>query len=516
MKTQIPALLAEAEFAASLGHVLPPVETLIEHLATGSQLEKRLLYAGLRDLLDGTAPVLTASERDQIRERLEHLRESPDLETERQGLLNRLDDGEAAVPTARAAGVAQALLVCVEGFRGEAFGIVQPLHVHATPSGSGVAFAHRTGDETVHLGFEQGVWAARQVLMKHGLGDLVGASLLNSYSLEGTFARLPYQLPIAGPSMALPTAMAVISAITGLVLDTAVAFTGALDPSGQIHPVAGVHLKLVAAAQKQIARVYVPASGTLALQAGGNVDLRRVDRLDDVVEAEFGAPALRAALKRLRDGALPEVRRRPSAWDVGEAGPGERRVLLTFASKADPFGRYLDRERRPVGREQKEKREEGPALTVSRMVRPHALHVLYTERPSPWNDYREHAETLRQALAQIDPACDVRLHALSEVTDPSDYDQVVPAMAQSVREIVAMHEDSAAYFVGVSSGSPQMETVWHLLIGFGALPRGTRRLQVREGRWATGPGESRVREMELPDLSVLARILAAKTEDPGA
>jgi hypothetical protein len=62
---------------------------------------------------------------------------------------------------------------------------------------------------------------------------------------------------------------------------------------------------------------------------------------------------------------------------------------------------------------------------------------------------------------------------------------------------------ATAFIVNVTSGTPQMKVMWRWLVLTGVLE--ARLLQVREGRFVEAPGDSRVREIVLPDASMIAR-----------
>jgi hypothetical protein len=89
----------------------------------------------------------------------------------------------------------------------------------------------------------------------------------------------------------------------------------------------------------------------------------------------------------------------------------------------------------------------------------------------------------------------VVLAPLAGVADPTEYTRLLPAMRTAVQAGLA-RAGNANVYANLSSGSPQMETSWHLLRVAEQLP--LRLLQVREERF-TPAGESRVREVELPD-----------------
>lgn len=199
---------------------------------------------------------------------------------------------------------------------------------------------------------------------------------------------------------------------------------------------------------------------------------------------------MQEGIRRLKELPLsPDLRKR--YWlkdeDVQEKA---NRILLTCVGNRDPFGQLTERPGLPSGK------EEGPILTICRELRPKRVYLLHTVHAP--NDFTEKANNVIAMLQADDPSCQVEPVKLEAVKDPTDYSQLFPGFRQAIEQILASGNcDSQAIFINTSSGSPQMETTWHLLVERKILP--DRRLQVREGRLVP-KGESRVRKVVMPLL----------------
>jgi hypothetical protein len=488
-------LLKEARGPLAHGNLILPLREFLAALATASRGGKRILYAEIRQLLSLLGPEITEAERRWVRERLEQYREEPPFEVERRELLSRLEERVPSSTPARP-GRANILFVAGDLFRGQRVGVVHALDILGEPWGGRVRLRHPADIEADVQGFQQGVWAAQQYLSRRGLGTRSGALLRLNYTLEGVLPRLPPGLPLSGPSIGLGTAVAVVSRLLDMALPSHVAFTGHVDPTGQIQPVAGIAPKLEAAADKGLAEVYLPAANLREVPptASSRVAAKAAFSLDGVAEQLFGTSCLEDAVNRLRAALEPQpLQIGDQSWLVAEDRPeGRLRIVLTCVGRADPFGRYLDRDRTPVAPQVE---EEGPILTICRVLSPQVVYLFYTTH-KPDNDFRGKAEEVDRLIKQASPDCRVVHVPLVTLTDPSDYGQLWPAFRPAVEKIIRSETSGdPSFYVNLSSGSPQMETTWHWLVGAKVLR--ARLLQVREGRFVP-EGETRVRPVSLP------------------
>lgn len=489
--SRVQALLNAAELPLAVGNVLEPLEEMVEVLRTGRQLEKRLVYAAIRGWLARPTTAVTPAEHDRLREWLGGLREEEPFERERQGLLRRLDT-VAGTPRP-ASGRANVLVVASQEFLGRRLGGVQPLQVRAVAGGGGLAVEWLTRDEQVSRAFTQSVWAAQEYLRRRGLGDPPGARLLDSYSFAGLFPDLPRELPIAGPSLGLGTALAIVSAVLGLPIAIDMAFTGRVDPGGAVLPVDDIPAKVQAAAGKGIREVLLPARNAADVPAkvAARLTVRPVVDLDAAVDAVFGA-AVAGAVARLRESLVPRMTAQVRAFVLHDDPAREtRRVLLTAVGSADPVGSHLDQHRRPIGK------EEGPILTMARLTRPAAIHLFFTvAEEGGRNNYLPNATGVKRFLEAIDPLYGehVHLHPLPDLSDPTDEEQLERIFAAKVLEVArAEASPGTTILINATSGTQQMYAMWRDLVRAGVV-RG-RLFQVREGRFVEAPGASRLREI---------------------
>jgi hypothetical protein len=457
--------------------------------------------SGLRGLVAEALPLTTAAEREQLRKLFVGLHLDPPFDAEWRALLALVREGPD--PLGPAPGSALALLVSSRPFARAPFGVARPLVVQARYTREVSRLVNRASDEAVHQGFLQGVAAAVELVVRHGPRALGFAQLIHSCSFVGTMQGLPLDLRVEGPSLGLAAAVAVVSELSGVAVDPGVGFTGCLDVKGAVGRVAGVRAKLLAARDKGIRRVFLPADNArdVPKDLEGAVEIRPVARLERVVDEVFGLECVTAKLDRLFAEKRPPATVKAQRWIAGadDAG-GARRVLLTFVSKADPQGRYLGRDRAPIAAGEGEGRSaeerEGPTLATVRMLRPHAVYLLHTTEPET-NDLRENMLATKRFLARSYPDLAVTPVPLPELRDPSDYEQLVPAVRSAVERIKRQETGPGTrWFVNVSSGTPAMESTWHLLREWRVLDATL--LQVREARYLTTPGEPRIREVVLP------------------
>ncbi len=151
-------------------------------------------------------------------------------------------------------------------------GVAAELIVELTAApGQGRAVALGTTDEVARLAARRAVAAATALLRKLGHGA------------EATDLEVAWQLggaqdAIAGPSLGLGLALAVIARALGKPLPADVAVTGELDLDGRTVPVAGVERKAAAAREAGFGRVLVPAGSAVegTLEATDLADAARL------------------------------------------------------------------------------------------------------------------------------------------------------------------------------------------------------------------------------------------------
>jgi Lon protease (S16) C-terminal proteolytic domain len=466
--------------AAAVGNVVLAARHYLAALARASRLEQRLLHSELHALVEAHGPAMTAAERTLITAWLTDTAQGL-LADQRTALAHQLTRSSPAAPPPPA-GRVNVLFVSSRLMAGQPFGLVQPVDILIEPGGERVILEHAADDEAVFAGFQQAVWAAQQLLLARG--DLPSARerFPVGVTVRGVVPYIPRALPVTGPSIGLGAAVGVVSQILDRPVPASMAFTGRVDPKGQLHPVGGVAAKIEAAADKGIRTIFVPAANAADVPAelAARLEVIPSAELSSVITAVFGVtPSL----------GQPRVLRL-----VGP-GPARTRWLFTCVGKADPWGQYLDRDRHGVSRQVQ---EEGPILTLCRVLEPAGVTLIHTVS-GPDNDYRDKAEAVARFLTAADPGRQVALVPLPAVADPTHYGELVPAMSEAVRAAIeSVAQPDTEFFANLSSGSPQMETSWHLLRIAGRLP--LRLLQVREDRF-TPADESRVREVELPPIA---------------
>lgn len=498
------ALLREAALPAAHGSVLPPARAILDAIGqTRRASDRLLLYAGLRGIVGRAAPLLAEAERKSLIGLVEARSETPPLDRERAALLTLLH----SVPRLPGdlPGSVLVLAVSAAPFLGEPFGVARPLLIQATYHGGESRFENAADDAAVFQGFQQGIRAALGLALVYGPRALSFAQLIHGCSFAGRMLGLPEKLPIQGASLGLAAAVAALSELIGVVVDPRLAFTGQVDLKGRLWPVKGIDLKLRAAHDRGARCVYLPTSNEQDIPAElrDKVPVRPIETLAEAIGEVLGVDRFREGLEQLHARVRPPRRVREEPWIVPAACAADRRrVLLTFVGKADPTGRYLGRDRAPVrpatGARQDEARQEreGPTLVTVRMVRPDVVYLLHTTQPEE-NNFGEQALATREFLLTENPDLDVRLVPLATVSDPSDYEQVVPAMDAAVAAIHAEQAgNDARWFVNISSGTPAIESTWHLLREWQRLDATL--LQAREARWLRMPGETRIREVVLP------------------
>jgi hypothetical protein len=461
---------------AAIGNPVLAVRHLLAALPRAGRLEQRVICSELRALVEEHASALASAEHDLITAALAQADRGP-LGPELAVIASVLArHAREAMPVP--AGRVNALFVASRLLDGQTFGLVQPVDILLEPEGERVILEHAADDETVFAGFQQAVWAAQHFLRATAAVPETRASV------RGVLPRIPRALPVTGPSIGLAAAIGVVSQMLDQPVPDSSAFTGRVDPKGGLHAVGGLAAKLAAAGDKGVRRVFIPKDNAADIPRGlSTLEIVPVADLASVVAGVFDSPM------PVRRTAALLVGERPRA--LAAPDPLRPRWLITCVGKADPWGQYLDRARRGVPREVQ---EEGPILTLCRVLEPAGVILLHTAEGGD-NDFSDKAESVARFLRAADPDRTVVLAPLAGVTDPTEYTRLLPAMRTAVQAGLA-RAGNANVYANLSSGSPQMETSWHLLRVAERLP--LRLLQVREERF-TPAGESRVREVELPD-----------------
>lgn len=143
----------------------------------------------------------------------------------------------------------------------------------------------------------------------------------------------------------------------------------------------------------------------------------------------------------------------------------EQRVFLSFTGFHDPFF---------VGNADSIQRE-GPVLNLLQGL-PFDVAVLIG---TPNTD--ERTKLAVEAIRERHPNLEV-VHQHIELTDPSDYFEVLPGLRNVLRDVREEYPNGQ-YFIGTASGTPQMHTCWVMLSASGEFP--ARLLQARPPRFVT-------------------------------
>lgn len=136
-----------------------------------------------------------------------------------------------------------------------------------------------------------------------------------------------------------------------------------------------------------------------------------------------------------------------------------RAVLLTWLGVRDPV---WDNPR--TGR-----REVGPVLSLLRARPFDTVYALYTVN-STTDDFGRRANLLFHACRRHLPTVTIKHHPLS-VISITDYRELYRLMTLAVATILKTEgQADRDYFVYLSPGTPQMQTIWVLLVQGGVLP----------------------------------------------
>ncbi len=134
-------------------------------------------------------------------------------------------------------------------------------------------------------------------------------------------------------------------------------------------------------------------------------------------------------------------------------------VLLTWVGSRDPTW-FNPRTKRD---------EPGPILSLLSARRFAAIYFLVNLFGSP-NDYATRATALLRECRKLYPAMRVTQKVV-DVVNVTDYTEVFHATRQTCEEIVNDEgNQERSYYVYLSPGTPQMQTVWFLLVQSKILP----------------------------------------------
>lgn len=133
---------------------------------------------------------------------------------------------------------------------------------------------------------------------------------------------------------------------------------------------------------------------------------------------------------------------------------GNKRILITIVGSNDPFP---PRDSGDL---------DGPILTLLKFESFNKIYLLYTGADS---NYLHRAQHLREEINRRGIPGVVSLVALN-ITDPTDYESLYLIMHDAGRSIIENQSEKLDVSVLLSSGTPQMQTCWLLLVQSGQLP----------------------------------------------
>lgn len=481
------AFVDEARRVAEQGCVVKPVRAALERIKQPRCREQRVLYALVREIIEGNESRLSDAERQLIERELRGFKDRQ-FDAERQRLIEYV--GSLTSRSLWSPGRALILASGPSPFLGQPWGVVAEVVVTAT-LWTGELAVHTVEKETFSA-VRTACEAARYYLQKQpAFRPISQAALLRDYGLVVELSSPG--LPVEGGSVGLGVALAALSAMTGIELPRDTAFTGVIrNQAGDVDRVGGLLEKLGAAVEKGLEHVILPAAnGSEVGNLSVPVTVKTVASLDEAVAMVFELSALENAFDGLTKIVVPEaVSRRvwlePSVQSVGP------RVLLSMVGKSDPIGTIKDQHGQPLSR------EEGPILGAVRELSPQHLYLFYTTQ-KPDNDLTNNAKETERFLKESGVNRQVNPVALDHLDDPSDLSLVLGVVRPQVESLVNLQRfRDAAFFVNVTSGTPATFAAWMWLVEHGVLPRTTKLVQVLERRFAERrPGE-RVRPVEWP------------------
>lgn len=166
----------------------------------------------------------------------------------------------------------------------------------------------------------------------------------------------------------------------------------------------------------------------------------------------------------------------------------QERVLLSFVGSRDPY-----RGGEPTT-------GDGPLLTLLAHEAFTAVYLFYNSQ-----EYLRRASDVLEVVQRRAPATRVTYTEIP-VNDPTDYEALYDLMQHRCLEILREHGANTDYCVATSSGTPQMQTCWLLLVLGGVLP--ARLIQVTPPH-KQRQGETPVKEIR-PSRDGFPRIITPK------
>lgn len=142
-----------------------------------------------------------------------------------------------------------------------------------------------------------------------------------------------------------------------------------------------------------------------------------------------------------------------------------------------------------------ERREgEGPALTLCRYLHPDIIFLLPTaERLDVKDSTHERGKRTEELMRIILPDAAVYIKLL-EVSDPSDFSQILPQLKIVITSILEQTQNypEPEFYINVTSATPQIQAACLLAVSSG-LPPAAKALQVTDPKYA--PEGKRIREV---------------------
>lgn len=515
MPTHADQWLQEVDTALAVGAFRRAAECLLA-AAGGDRRSRALAVNRLAAAVDAAArPLPSTADRDWLLQRLGAL-DPTVLHAEEHRALS------AAVTALRPPapwrpGQAQIPLVSTVALSGRPYGFVRTLHVRTDRWVGRPEFAHlgqardRPGDALLDT-FAAAAWLAQDHAVALCGPALAVPQLVRGRGASGSFPGLPGEVAIEGESFGLGAGIATLSSLLEQPVSPELAFTGILVDHGPVEPVADATLpiKLGAVRDAGLRALMLPAKQAclahdIVRREGLGLDIIPVDTFAAAADAALGGGALQRGIQHLRG----LVNRTPDAVlarvDHDQQLP-RHPVLLSLVSAADdsrpPRQAQRGQPDAPVSFHQ------GPVMTLCQLLRPRSVWLLYTtaERAGPGNDFKGVAEAVRDAarLAAVTP--EVHLLPLEDVSDPTDYRQLLLACAEAAKQAarqvqgpVGQDWGEVPVAVNLSSGPPQAAVVWFLLAERGRLSRDPHLLQVRRPKHLR-PGEQAAQRVRLPPL----------------
>lgn len=282
--------------------------------------------------------------------------------------------------------------------------------------------------------------------------------LLRTHWREAAFPTLPETAVVDGASIGLASAVANVASLLNLPVSAECAFTGTIDTEGRVGPVDGVPAKVAAARHVGISKVFVPGGSFAGREAPH--DVVEVHCLDDVLTKVFSG-SLDTHIRSLFG-----IKRPAHYADVDLVGfitTPRRVVLFSAVGTSDPFGFIKDEHGRAI----RHTSDEGPILSICRVVKPSALCLAFTtSQASKKSDMASAAERTKQSVVTqglMDEA-HVKLYPMAEV-NPTDYATVSDGFDRAVTKAIdarVVTQDDIILING-TSGTPTMITCWVLM-----------------------------------------------------